>query len=184
MTAPTYPAPFALADWLERHKDKLKPPVSNKMLFDDGSGMIVQIIGGGNKRTDFHDDPAYEFFYQLKGSMILKVHEGSSVRDVRINEGDVFLLPGNVPHSPQRPDPDSIGLVVEGPRLPGMIDGFEWYCFNCGTKVARVEVELKDIVKDLPPLFEAFYADEARRTCPSCGELHPGVQPPAGWVEL
>jgi 3-hydroxyanthranilate 3,4-dioxygenase len=35
-------------------------------------------------------------------------------------------------------------------------------------------VQLKSIVKDLPPLFEAFYASEQKRTCPSCGTLHPG----------
>jgi hypothetical protein len=27
-------------------------------------------------------------------------------------------------------------------------------------------------VKDLPPLFEAFYASERR--CPACGHIHPG----------
>ena len=40
--------------------------------------------------------------------------------------------------------------------------------------VHRVEVQLKSIVADLPPLFEAFYASEERRTCGHCGTLHPG----------
>jgi 3-hydroxyanthranilate 3,4-dioxygenase len=66
----------------------------------------------------------------------------------------------------------SVGLVVEGARIEGMRDGFEWYCFNCGSLVHRVEVEVKDIVKDLPPLYEAFYADEKARTCPKCGTVH------------
>ena len=184
MTNPAFPEPFNLNDWLDRNRQHLKPPVSNAMLFDDRSGIIVQIIGGGNRRTDFHVDPVQEFFYQLRGDMILKVHDGTSARDVRISEGGVFLLPGGLPHSPQRPDPDSIGLVVEGARAPGMLDAFEWYCFRCGNKVARVEVTLKDIVKDLPPLFEAFYADLDRRTCEACGEVHPGSQPPADWVAL
>jgi 3-hydroxyanthranilate 3,4-dioxygenase len=35
-----------------------------------------------------------------------------------------------------------------------------------------VEVNLQDIVRDLPPLFEAFYAGSRR--CPSCGQVHPG----------
>ena len=64
------------------------------------------------------------------------------------------------------------------------VDGFEWFCFECGTKVHRVEVTLQSIVRDLPPLYEAFYADEAARTCPDCGALHPGKEPPEGWVQL
>ena len=62
------------------------------------------------------------------------------------------------------------------------LDGFEWYCFNCGARVHRVEVEVMDIVKDLPPLFQAFYADEDARTCGQCGTRHPGKEPPVGWV--
>ena len=37
---------------------------------------------------------------------------------------------------------------------------------------------MKDIVKDLPPLFEAFYSDEKARTCKNCGTVHPGKTPP------
>ena len=54
----------------------------------------------------------------------------------------------------------------------------------CGTLIHRVEVALTSIVRDLPPLFEAFYTDEAARTCPQCGELHPGKEPPEGWVHV
>jgi 3-hydroxyanthranilate 3,4-dioxygenase len=179
-----YSLPFNIHEWVEANRDLLKPPVSNRMLFDDKSGMIIQIIGGGNERVDFHDDPAQEFFFQLKGNMILKVQDGTTTRSIAIREGDVFLLPPHVPHSPQRPDPSSVGLVVEGKREPGMLDGFEWYCFECGHKVARVEIRLKDIVADLPPLFEQFYSDAERRTCGNCGSVHPGKTPPAGWVEL
>lgn len=179
-----YALPFNLARWLDENRGDLKPPVSNKMLFDDKSGLIVQIIGGGNQRVDFHDDPVQEFFFQLKGDMVLKVHESGVLRDVPIREGEIFLLPPNVRHSPQRPDPDSIGLVIEGQRWPGMLDAFEWYCFQCGGRVARIEIPLNDIVKDLPPLFEAFYADLDRRTCPTCRALHPGKTPPPEWAQI
>jgi 3-hydroxyanthranilate 3,4-dioxygenase len=36
-----------------------------------------------------------------------------------------------------------------------------------------VEVNVQNIVADLPPLFDAFYASAARRTCRSCGAVHP-----------
>jgi 3-hydroxyanthranilate 3,4-dioxygenase len=29
-------------------------------------------------------------------------------------------------------------------------------------------------VRDLPPLFERFYASTELRTCKSCGAVHPG----------
>jgi 3-hydroxyanthranilate 3,4-dioxygenase len=40
--------------------------------------------------------------------------------------------------------------------------------------VHRVEVNVQDIVKDLPPLFDAFYSSAQARTCPQCGHVHPG----------
>ncbi len=183
---PAHPTmkPFNFQDWIERNKNNLKPPVSNKQLFDEKTGMVVMIVGGPNKRVDFHDDPVEEFFYQLKGDMMLKIAEDGKIYDVVIKEGDVFMLPPHVRHSPQRPMEGSVGLVVEGARTDGMRDGFEWFCFKCGEKVHRVEVQVKDIVKDLPPLFEAFYSDEKARTCKNCGTIHPGKTPPEGWAQM
>lgn len=175
--------PFNFQKWIDENRHFLKPPVGNKTLYQEG-GMIVQVVGGPNSRVDFHDDPVEEFFYQLKGDMILKIADRGKIYDLPIREGEVFLLPPHTRHSPQRPVPDSIGLVVEGTRRPGDIDGFEWFCFECGGKVHRVEVELKDIVKDLPPLYDAFYADEKARVCPHCGSVHPGKVPPPGWVKI
>jgi len=182
MTTPPR-SPFSLQGWIEENAHLLKPPVSNKLVFEQ-TGMVVQVVGGPNQRVDFHDDPVEEFFYQLKGDMVLKIAEDGRIRDVPIREGEVFLIPPHTRHSPQRPAPGSVGLVVEGTRAPGMKDGFEWFCFECGGLVHRVEVEVRNIVTDLPPQFEAFYADEAKRTCAHCGALHPGKAPPPGWVSL
>lgn len=176
--------PFNFQSWIAENQHLLKPPVGNKMLFPENHGMIVQIVGGPNQRVDFHDDPVEEFFYQMKGDMILKVVDRGRIEDIAIPEGDVFLLPPHVRHSPQRPVENSIGLVVESPRVPGMKDGFDWYCFECNALVHRIEIEVKDIVKDLPPLYAAFYADEKARTCKNCGTVHPGKTPPPGWVKM
>ncbi len=176
--------PFNFQKWIDDNQHLLKPPVNNKQLFDTHTDMVVMIIGGPNQRVDFHDDPVEEFFYQLKGDMVLKIAEGGEIIDVPIREGEVFFLPPHVRHSPQRPVEGSIGLVVEGTRRQGERDGFEWFCFNCGAKVHRVEVQVTDIVKDLPPLFAAFYEDEKSRTCGKCGTVHPGKQPPPGWVTM
>jgi 3-hydroxyanthranilate 3,4-dioxygenase len=177
----SFAKPFDFKRWVDDNRHLLKPPVGNKQLFL-GHDMVAMVVGGPNQRVDFHDDPVEEFFYQIEGDMILKIADRGKFYDVRIRQGEVFMLPKHVRHSPQRPYAGSIGLVVEGTRRPGDIDGFEWYCFECGALVHRVEVELKDIVKDLPPLYEAFYADEAARTCKACGAVHPGKVPPAGWI--
>ena len=116
--------------------------------------------------------------------MVLKLYDGETFYDAPIREGDIFLLPPHVRHSPQRPMAGSVGLVIEPKRPPGEKDAFEWYCFECCALVHRVEVLLQSLVHDLPPLYQAFYADEDARTCPKCGALHPGKEPPAGWVTL
>lgn len=176
-------AAFNFHQWIEDHKHLLKPPVGNAFVWED-TDMMVMVVGGPNKRTDFHDDPVEEFFYQIKGDMILKVIEEGECRDVVIKEGDIFFLPAHVRHSPQRPMEGSIGLVIEPKRPEGEKDAFEWYCFSCNALVHRHEVVLKSIVDDLPPVYQNFYRSEEARTCPKCGELHPGKQPPEDWVSF
>ena len=106
---------FNFQNWIDENQHLLKPPVGNKKVFEDGD-MTVQVVGGPNERTDYHDDPVEEFFYQLKGDMVLKVVDNGKFYDVPIREGEVFLLPPHVRHSPQRPQEGSVGLVVEAAR--------------------------------------------------------------------
>ena len=131
------------------------------------------IVGGPNLRTDYHVDPFEEFFYQLKGNITLKTVQDKILVDVPINEGNIFLLPPNIPHSPQRPDPESIGMVIERIRPKGITDTFEWYCANCGAKIWGKEVFVKNIVIDLPPVFEEYYGNIANGNCEKCGEKNP-----------
>ncbi|MDQ0317630.1 3-hydroxyanthranilate 3,4-dioxygenase [Amorphus orientalis] len=174
---------FNFPKWIDEHRHLLKPPVGNQKVFED-TDMTVMVVGGPNMRTDYHDDPVEEFFYQLEGDMVLKVVDDGNFYDVPIRQGEVFLLPPHVRHSPQRPQEGSVGLVVEPKRAPDQLDGFEWYCFECNGLVKRVEVSVKNLVKDLPPIYDAFYADEKARTCPKCGTVHPGKAPPEGWAQL
>ena len=170
-------AAFNFSQWIDRHAHLLKPPVGNRQVFLEAEDLIVMVVGGPNARTDYHDDPCEEFFYQLRGNMILRIMEDGRQKDVPIREGEILLLPGHLRHSPQRHEAGSVGLVVEKVRPPDTVDGFEWFCPGCHTLVHRVEVNVKNIVADLPPLFEAFYASEQARSCRQCGQLHPGRGP-------
>jgi 3-hydroxyanthranilate 3,4-dioxygenase len=166
--------PINFPQWIAEHQHLLKPPVGNQQVWQD-TDFIVTVVGGPNKRTDFHDDPYEEFFYQFKGNASLNIidEQGQPGR-VDLREGAMFLLPPHMRHSPQRPEEGSMCIVIERTRPDGVKDGFEWYCLDCGKLVHRVEVQLKSIVKDLPPLFEAFYASKDARTCKACGAVHPG----------
>jgi 3-hydroxyanthranilate 3,4-dioxygenase len=94
---------------------------------------------------------------------------------VHLKEGDIFLLPAFVRHSPQRPEAGSLCTVIERSRPVGDIDAFEWYCAECGHMVARREMQLQSIVEDLPKAFASFYdTPDADRACPNCGGIHPG----------
>jgi 3-hydroxyanthranilate 3,4-dioxygenase len=165
---------FNFQQWIEDNKDKFKPPVGNAQVWEDGE-MMVTVVGGPNQRQDFHDDPTEEFFYQLKGDIVLRLIEtpGKPPLQVPIREGEIFLLPKHMRHSPQRPA-GSLGVVVEMPRPEGALDAFEWYCQNCHHLVHRAELKLQSIVRDLPPVFEKFYGDEDLRKCKQCGTVQPG----------
>jgi 3-hydroxyanthranilate 3,4-dioxygenase len=165
---------FNLQGWIDQNRDKLKPPVGNAQVWEDGEFMVT-IVGGPNQRRDYHDDPTEEFFYQLEGDIVLRLIEepGKPPIEVSVRQGEVFLLPKHIRHSPQR-GPNTIGMVVEMPRPEGQLDAFEWYCPSCHSLLHRAEVRLKSIVKDLPPLFEEFYASEEFRKCKKCGTVHPG----------
>ena len=113
---------FHFQTWIEANQHLLKPPVGNKLVFEN-TGMVVQVVGGPNQRVDFHDDPVEEFFYQLRGDITLKIAEGGKIDDVPIREGEVFMLPPHVRHSSQRPMAGSVGLVVEGTRCVEDRDG-------------------------------------------------------------
>ena len=51
-------------------------------------------------------------------------------------------------------------------------------------KFHRVELKVEHLVRDLPPVYEKFFADINARTCKKCGALHPGRKPPAGWANI
>ena len=160
--------------WIAANEHLLRPPVGTKQLFPTGDDFITMVVGGPNARTDYHVDPYEELFYQVRGNVHVDVMTPDGPGRVDIGEGELWVLPRGLPHSPQRPEPGSIGLVVERVREEGTLEKFQWYCAECTALVHEVELQVRDIVTDLPPLFNAFYDNVEARTCPQCGALHPG----------
>ena len=173
MTSLKYGRPLNFQRWLDDNAHLLKPPVGNQQIWKDAD-IMVTVVGGPNERSDFHDDPAEEFFYQFKGNAYLLLWDSGRYERVDLKEGDMFLMPPHTLHSPQRPEAGSLCLVVERQR-PTELDAFQWSCAVCGTVVKRYELTLQSIVADLPPVYERFYTSTAdERRCPQCGEIHPG----------
>ncbi len=163
----TVELPVNLRKWVDEHRSELKPPVGNKYLYD-GNDFFVMVIGGPNARNDFHVSNSEEYFFQLKGDIVVRIREEGQIKDVPVREGETFFIPGNVPHSPTRP-PGTIGVVVERRRPPGEIEHLQFYCEKCDELVYDKEFDCDDIVEHFSRAMEEFWADEERCTCKACG---------------
>ncbi|MBK8615282.1 MAG: 3-hydroxyanthranilate 3,4-dioxygenase [Flavobacteriales bacterium] len=163
--------PFNLKQWIVDNRDLLKPPVGNKNLYHDAGDYIVMIVGGPNARKDYHYNETEELFYQLEGDIEVGVQEDGKAVTIPIKEGDMFLLPANVPHQPRR-GPNTVGLVIECKRDDReMEDGLQWYCEKCNNLLHEYKFVLRNVEHDFLPRFRDFYASEDLRTCKKCGHV-------------
>ncbi|MBX7155199.1 MAG: 3-hydroxyanthranilate 3,4-dioxygenase [Bacteriodetes bacterium] len=170
-------APFNFKQWIDEHRHLLKPPVGNQCIYSD-TDFIVMVVGGPNSRKDYHFNEGEELFFQVEGDATIKIIDEGKPRDIHIKEGEMFLLPPRTPHSPQRKE-NTVGLVIERKREKSTdkteLDGFLWYCENCGEKLYEEYEYVTDIVTQLPPIFERFYGSTENRTCKHCGTV---MEPP------
>lgn len=164
-------APFNLKQWIEDNRDLLKPPIGNKNLYVDAGDFIVMIVGGPNARKDYHYNESEELFYQLEGDITVRVQYEGKAKDIQIKEGDMFLLPANIPHSPIR-GANTVGLVIEKVRKgTDLQDGLMWFCEKCNNKLHEDRFPLTNIEKDFLSRFKAFYNSEDMRTCKKCNHV-------------
>ncbi|MCX8020974.1 MAG: 3-hydroxyanthranilate 3,4-dioxygenase [Chitinophagaceae bacterium] len=161
--------PFHLKKWIDEHRDLLKPPVGNQCVYKDAENFIVMVVGGPNARKDYHYNESEELYYQLEGDIVVKIIDNGEFKDIPIHEGEMFLLPPKIPHSPQR-GPGTVGLVIEKKREKES-DGFLWFCEQCGNKLHEEKLVVTDIVKQLPPVMNRFWEDLDKRTCKQCGAV-------------
>ncbi|KAJ3128924.1 3-hydroxyanthranilic acid dioxygenase [Nowakowskiella sp. JEL0407] len=166
--------PINFPKWIAENAHKLKPPVSNFCLYNE-KDFTVMALGGPNARNDFHVNQTEEWFYQYKGSMDLKIHDSDSrsFKTITISQGDMFLLPGGIPHNPIR-YADTIGIVIERKRPEGVLDELRWYCEGpegCGEVVYSERFYCTDLGTQLKPVIEGYKASEEKRRCKNCGRL-------------
>ena len=160
--------------WIDDNRHLLKPPVGNQVVYKPMQDFIVMVVGGPNARKDYHLNSTEEFYYQLEGDIVVRIIEDGKQVDVPIKQGEIFLLPANIPHSPQR-GPNTIGLVMEVNRKPGVNDACLWFCEKCNHKLHEEKFLLNDIVTELPKILNDFYSNKELRTCKNCGTV---MEPP------
>ena len=163
-------APFNLQKWIDENREILKPPIGNKNLYVEAGDFIVMIVAGPNARKDYHYNETEELFYQIEGDIIVKTQQNGKLVKYNINEGEMFLLPAKIPHSPIRPE-GSIGLVIERKRSENDKDGLMWFSDTANELLYEEYFTLTNIEKDFLPVFKRFYSDEKLRTCPKTGEI-------------
>lgn len=173
--------PIPFLPWIDAHRHLLKPPVGNQVVYTD-TEFIIMVVGGPNARSDYHINASEEFFYMIEGGMVLHVVEDGAPKAIAIQEGDIFLLPPGIPHSPQRLA-GSIGLVIERQRREGELDGMRWYCDACHNVLHEEFFVLTDIVVQLRDALNRFHGSETLRTCATCGVIAPVPATPSDTPE-
>lgn len=163
---------FNLMEWIEQNKDQLRPPTAAKTVFAQDDFMTT-VVGGPNKRTDYHINQTEELFFQLKGEMQLGLQVDGKVEVVTIGEGQIYLLPAHVPHAPMRGE-NTVGLIVERIRKDGMTDTHRWYCEKCNSILWEKSVFIENLERDMPLVFEEYYSDPSNQICDFCGHKNPG----------
>jgi 3-hydroxyanthranilate 3,4-dioxygenase len=168
--------PFSSTDlkrWIEENKHLFQPPYKTNRVLAHDKDFIVMILHGPNVRLDFHTEPGEEIFYQIHGDIEVHVKPENERRQVvKIREGEIFLCPGGLAHSPRRGE-GTWGLVIERKREKNESEEFTWFCEACDEKVLSQTVHQGDVAAQVTKVYAGFNADPALRTCKKCGYVFP-----------
>lgn len=164
---------YHLKRWVEENRGLFDPPYRTNRLIDHHRDFMVMILRGPNARMDFHIEPGDEFFYQIQGDIELHLKPPRERRRiVRIREGEIFLCPGGLAHSPRRGE-NTWGLVIERKRRPQEKESFVWFCEKCDAEVLSRDVVQGNIAAQVSGIYASFNGDERLRTCKGCGDIFP-----------
>ncbi|XP_034620357.1 3-hydroxyanthranilate 3,4-dioxygenase isoform X3 [Trachemys scripta elegans] len=154
--------------WIEENKAAFLPPVCNKLMHCQK--LNVMFVGGPNQRKDYHIEEGEELFYQVEGDMCLKIIENGNHRDIHIREGEMFLLPARIPHSPQR-YANTVGLVIERKRLNTETDGLRYYVGESTNVLFERWFHCEDLGTQLIPIIQEFFSSTQYHT----GKPNPAI---------
>jgi 3-hydroxyanthranilate 3,4-dioxygenase len=164
---------YHLKKWVEENASYFNPPFKTNKLLVAHKDFLVMVLRGPNTRLDFHIDPGDEFFYQIEGEMELVLKpEGERRRVVTIKEGEIFVCPGGLPHSPRRFE-NTWGLVIERKRRDEEKEEFVWFCERCDQPVVSRVLNQGSIPAQVAAIYAEFNGDPKQRTCQVCGYLFP-----------
>ncbi|MGH7825451.1 MAG: 3-hydroxyanthranilate 3,4-dioxygenase [Candidatus Binatia bacterium] len=164
---------YHLKRWVEENKQYFNPPFRTNRLLVHHKDFLVMILRGPNTRLDFHIEPGDEFFYQVEGDMELHLKPPGERRQVvTIKEGEIFVCPGGLPHSPRRFE-NTWGLVIERERRAGEREEFSWFCERCDELVLSRAMDQGNIPAQVQRAYQEFNANQEVRTCPGCGYVFP-----------
>ncbi|MFB3083018.1 MAG: 3-hydroxyanthranilate 3,4-dioxygenase [Gammaproteobacteria bacterium] len=158
---------FNLKQWVDENRGNWG---QRRTLWED-SDFIAFVTRGPNSRTDFHINPGDEIFCQLEGELNLHYMTPEQKHEIAVmKEGELFLLPANVPHSPRRGE-GSWTFVIERRRRPDELDRFVWYCEKCGTKLYETTIRFDDPTDAVKRANDSMKTNKEMRKCPRCGEV-------------
>ncbi|KAJ2451983.1 3-hydroxyanthranilic acid dioxygenase [Coemansia sp. RSA 2336] len=165
------PVPLNFNKWIEENYELLQPPVCNSVI-QESKDLQIMVVGGPNSRTDFHINPTEEWFFQVKGRLLLRMADAETheIKDVYVEEGGMLLLPAMTPHSPNR-FPNTVGIVVERKR-EGQKEAMRWYCEKCNHIVHERWFVCKSLDRDLVPVINEYKNSRELRTCAKCGHFN------------
>jgi 3-hydroxyanthranilate 3,4-dioxygenase len=164
---------YHLKRWVDENQSLFNPPFRTNQLLVHHKDFLVMILRGPNTRLDFHIEPGDEFFYQIEGEMELVLKpDGERRQVVRIKEGEIFVAPGGLAHSPRRFD-NTWGLVIERKRREEEKEEFAWFCEKCDDLVLSRVVNQGNIPSQVSAVYTEFNANEKLRTCRACGYIFP-----------
>jgi 3-hydroxyanthranilate 3,4-dioxygenase len=162
---------YHLKRWIEDNRDYFNPPFRTNRLLVHHKDFLVMILRGPNTRLDFHIEPGDEFFYQVEGDMELHLKpEGERREIVKIKEGEIFVCPGGLAHSPRRLE-NTWGLVIERKRQPQEKEEFAWFCEKCDELVLSRFMQQGNIPAQVSQVYQEFNDNEKLRTCRACGYI-------------
>lgn len=105
--------------------------------------------------------------------MLLKVidtEDDNKFKEIRIEEGEMFLIPPNTPHNPVR-FANTAGIVIEQKRPATSKDRMRWYCQNCSAFVYEAAFHCTDLGTQIKEAVEKFENSADDRLCKQCGTV-------------